>query len=253
MMWIYMLWLNLKGTVYRTTENVTPRLFNDCPMMFSCLSDDSPMILHSVFCTFLIHDSLFFLCPIPMSLLTTIQKHLGLEKTQAQSYKNPSGATSTSCGCQLLRGLVVQRGRSRGRVWGGCCKKKPSQDILKKTTYSWVVVSNIFYFHPYLGQISILTNIFQMGWNHQPDRVSNISYFPSLPTWVDDAIWLAHIFQWGWFNHQLEQSFLKTKHFQIYRILSWIGLRLRGIFTFYYGKSSLTHHLREYFYFFQAS
>ncbi len=30
-----------------------------------------------------------------------------------------------------------------------------------------VVVSNIFYFHPYLGKIPILTNIFQMGWNHQ--------------------------------------------------------------------------------------
>ena len=30
-----------------------------------------------------------------------------------------------------------------------------------------VVVSNIFYFHPYLGKWSILTNIFQMGWNHQ--------------------------------------------------------------------------------------
>ena len=34
----------------------------------------------------------------------------------------------------------------------------------------WVVVSNIFYVHPYLGKIPILTNltnIFQMGWNHQ--------------------------------------------------------------------------------------
>ena len=30
-----------------------------------------------------------------------------------------------------------------------------------------VVVSNIFYFHLYLGKISILANIFQMGWNHQ--------------------------------------------------------------------------------------
>ena len=35
----------------------------------------------------------------------------------------------------------------------------------------WLVVSNIFYFHPYLGKISILTNIFQMGWNHQLDFV----------------------------------------------------------------------------------
>ena len=34
----------------------------------------------------------------------------------------------------------------------------------------WVVVSNIFYFHPYLGKIPILTNIFQLGWNHQLDR-----------------------------------------------------------------------------------
>ena len=25
-----------------------------------------------------------------------------------------------------------------------------------------------FYFHPYLGKIPNLTNIFQMGWNHQP-------------------------------------------------------------------------------------
>ena len=27
----------------------------------------------------------------------------------------------------------------------------------------WVVVSNIFYFHPYLGKIPILTNIAQRG------------------------------------------------------------------------------------------
>ena len=32
---------------------------------------------------------------------------------------------------------------------------------------NWVVVSNIFYFHPYLGKIPMLTNILQMGWNHQ--------------------------------------------------------------------------------------
>ena len=31
-----------------------------------------------------------------------------------------------------------------------------------------VVVSSIFCFHPYLGKIPILTNIFQGGWNHQP-------------------------------------------------------------------------------------
>ena len=31
-----------------------------------------------------------------------------------------------------------------------------------------MVVSNIFYVHPYLGKIPIFTNIFQLGWNHQP-------------------------------------------------------------------------------------
>ena len=31
----------------------------------------------------------------------------------------------------------------------------------------WLVVSNIFYFHPYLGKWSNLTNISQMGWNQQ--------------------------------------------------------------------------------------
>ena len=30
------------------------------------------------------------------------------------------------------------------------------------TKENWVVVSNIFYFHPYLGKWSNLTNIFQM-------------------------------------------------------------------------------------------
>ena len=32
-----------------------------------------------------------------------------------------------------------------------------------------MVVWTIFYFHPYLGKIPILTNIFQMGWNQQPE------------------------------------------------------------------------------------
>ena len=32
---------------------------------------------------------------------------------------------------------------------------------------TWVVVSNIFYFYPYLEKIPILTTIFQRGWNHQ--------------------------------------------------------------------------------------
>ena len=32
------------------------------------------------------------------------------------------------------------------------------------------VVSSIFYFYPYLGRWSYLTNIFQVGWNHQLEK-----------------------------------------------------------------------------------
>ncbi len=40
-----------------------------------------------------------------------------------------------------------------------------------RVTYNhWVVVSNIFYFHPYLGKWSNLANIFQIGWNHHLDQ-----------------------------------------------------------------------------------
>ena len=35
--------------------------------------------------------------------------------------------------------------------------------LVQSIARSYVVVSNIFYFHPYLGKIPILTNIFQMG------------------------------------------------------------------------------------------
>ena len=42
-----------------------------------------------------------------------------------------------------------------------------------------VVVSNIFYFHPYLGNWFNLTDIFQMGWNHQ------IVQFFSFFIWID--------------------------------------------------------------------
>ena len=47
------------------------------------------------------------------------------------------------------------------------------------------MVSNIFYFHPYLGEWSNLTNIFRMGWNHQLDTYFHGSYrawtFSSFP------------------------------------------------------------------------
>ena len=40
--------------------------------------------------------------------------------------------------------------------------------FLNHQQYYLVVVSIIFYFHPYLGKIPVLTHIFQMDWSHQP-------------------------------------------------------------------------------------
>ena len=52
-----------------------------------------------------------------------------------------------------------------------------------KAFHYWVVVSNIFYFQPYLGNWSNLTNIFQIGWNHQLENHKNTCKFLSL--WRD--------------------------------------------------------------------
>ncbi len=49
------------------------------------------------------------------------------------------------------------------------------QELWQVKGHFWVVVSNIVYFHPYLGKLSNLTNVFQMGWNHQPDEEGLIS------------------------------------------------------------------------------
>ena len=35
----------------------------------------------------------------------------------------------------------------------------------------WLVVPIVFYVHPYLGKIPILTNIFQVGWDHQLEKI----------------------------------------------------------------------------------
>ena len=44
--------------------------------------------------------------------------------------------------------------------------------VISPQRYSWSRWwFQFLYFHPYLGKIPILTNIFQMGWNHQLEKV----------------------------------------------------------------------------------
>ena len=45
-------------------------------------------------------------------------------------------------------------------TWHGVCF---SMHMIPMDIKDWLVVSKIFYFHPYLGKISNLTNIFQRG------------------------------------------------------------------------------------------
>ena len=71
--------------------------------------------------------------------------------------------------CLEIRSFVFPHVRLRERsfeiwerIWGEALSKGMKCKVLV-----WVVVSNMFYFHPYLGKWSKLTNIFQMGWNQQ--------------------------------------------------------------------------------------
>ena len=46
------------------------------------------------------------------------------------------------------------------------------------TSVFWVVATQIFLFSPRsLGKWSTLTNIFQMGWNHQPVLLDDVKFF----------------------------------------------------------------------------
>ena len=69
----------------------------------------------------------------------------------------PGATRSNSCGygSHLLL--------PRGTLWDSFC-------FVWRHKENWVVVSNIFHVHPYLGKIPILTNVFQRGWNHQPEK-----------------------------------------------------------------------------------
>ena len=71
-----------------------------------------------------------------------------------------------------------------------------------------MVVSSIFYFRPYLGKWSNLTNIFQMGWNHQQVKVPSICSF-----WFD--VWIN-----GSWADPVGPCFEKTVRF--FREVDWM-------------------------------
>ncbi len=82
------------------------------------------------------------------------------------------------------------------------------------------MVSNIFYFYPYLGKWSNLTNIFQMGWNHQLGKFISFQFplytlvnFHTLKRSVGQ---LGHRYQlpkWKTLKTQYHYSFVVSKRF----------------------------------------
>ena len=77
-------------------------------------------------------------------------------------------------------------------------------DFFEKSIPRWWQLKHFWNFHPYLGKIPFLTNIFQMGWNHQLDsycRWWQLKYFWNFKPdpWGNDAIW------WAYFSKGLVQ------------------------------------------------
>ena len=105
------------------------------------------------------------------------------------------------------------------------------------------MVSNIVYFHPYLGKVSILT-IFFLGWNHQPETnmtmknhltsfmvdYSKNVFHPELPwlagtsTMNEDVLFLLEIWNFP-ASHVSEQlmwnSFRRVVFFRVHFSRSW--------------------------------
>ena len=68
-----------------------------------------------------------------------------------EGFRVAAGSCGTSSNFVLWD---LNEGNCRRKNFGNCCLAVDP---------GWVVVSNMFYFQPYLGKIPILTNIFQMG------------------------------------------------------------------------------------------
>ena len=79
--------------------------------------------------------------------------------------------------------------------------------------------SNSFYLHPYLGKISNLTDIFQMGWNHQLVMVqkSQTTTWNVSPNPVNNAI-----------NYQPQLVNARVLNHQQYVMLTFVSTSEQG-------------------------
>ena len=87
--------------------------------------------------------------------------------------------------------------RSELRIHHGTFVQFTNQEL------DWVVVSNIFYFHPYLGKIPILINIFSKGLK-PPTRRVRLYIIPHTIPWEELCIYLSMNFvELLWFSFRV--------------------------------------------------
>ena len=117
----------------------------------------------------------------------------------------------------LFLKLKQGQGGMNQRISQNSCSEA-SSDMRKRNNHKfsvwflvWMVVSNIFYFYPYLEKIPILTNIFQMGWNRQPVVIYP---FFVLMVWILEVCF-AYIHQGG-----------EMWVFSVFKIYSWSQTKL---------------------------
>ena len=77
------------------------------------------------------------------------------------------------CHIRILQVITVNPWTEKPLFFIWCFLNNYPHLSSKKTACLVVVVSNIFYVHPYLGKIPILTNMFQMGWLTPPTSLGS--------------------------------------------------------------------------------
>ena len=68
------------------------------------------------------------------------------------------------------------RGHVRSNLLGVPIWKMAGFVAQNSNVFFAISILTPFAFHPYLGKILILTNIFQVGWNHQPDKHDDLFF-----------------------------------------------------------------------------
>ena len=90
---------------------------------------------------------------------------VGFWKSGQLTFSHISEAVSLTLPCRHCQGdVALEEPLGEDRQVTGLC-------MMWDAKKNWVVVSIIVYFQPYLGKIPILTNIFQVGWNHQLENL----------------------------------------------------------------------------------